>query len=140
MSSIAYFFWLGTSALGVSIVLFPTLTVFVMFAAIAAVVAAVRKPDPLRHKWKWLLLPFAIPLAILIYGAAFHFGGAPGSAPPWRAGIVEAMFWLHAFATLAILILGRRNPLVPLGLGCVQTWLSIGATFMSSMSVTNLWS
>ena len=138
MGHVKYFFWLASEAPSVAI-LAPVYAILAFAGLVIALVATVRHPELLHGKWKWLLLPFAIPIAILVYGVAFKYDGDIGTAPAWRALLIAIMFWSHVPIGLALIFIARRNWLVPVGLSAFQMWLSLCAAFMSCMSVTNVW-
>ena len=126
---------------GVQLALFaghPALTILAFAGLAVSVIAAARSPGTVRKKWKWLLLPFAMPLLILVYGMIFRSHG-PGPAPPWRTQFLYVMLWSHVPVAAILTAVVRRNCLVPLGLSCFQFWLSYGAAVMSYMAINNVW-
>jgi hypothetical protein len=136
---VGYFFWLASQSVGIGLFLLPIQAMIAFTAVVAAGFAAIWNPAQLKGKWLWLLLPFVIPVVILAFGVAFHYQGPLGSAPPWRGQVLDVLVWAHVPIGLVLLVVARRNPLVPLGLSVFQWWVSCGAAFMSYMSVTNIW-
>jgi hypothetical protein len=139
MAEVSYFFWLGTQAIEVAGFFFPGFALLAVCGLIVSTVAAIRDPQPLRRKWALLLVPVVIPIAILGYGVAFNYTGPIGSAPEWRGEIIDVLFWSQVPIGIIITAILWRNPLVPLGVVGFLMWYSIGAAFMSGMSVTNVW-
>lgn len=139
MGPVLFFFWLASQAVGVGLFLLPIYALLALTGLVVACVAAARNPAPLKGKWVWLLLPFAITVVILAYGVAFNYGGPIGSAPAWRGRVLDVLVWAHVPFGLALVAIVRRNPLVPLGLSVFQWWASCSAAVMSYMSVTNVW-
>lgn len=133
------FFWLASQAMLVGVFLFPAITVLAVAGLIAAGVAAALDPEPLRGKWKWLLLPFGFPVIILAYGVVFHQDTSTCCAPAWRAQVLYVLLAAHVVVSLVLVAVARRNPLVPFGLSGFQIFLSFSASFMSGMSVTGIW-
>jgi hypothetical protein len=139
MAQICYFFWLGSQAIEVALFFYPEFAFIAACGLIASIVAGIRNPEPLRRRWVLLVVPALIPVAILGYGVAFNYAGAMGTAPQWRSQVVDALFWSHIPVAIPIMVMLRRNPLVPLGVSGFLMWYSRGAAVMSSMSVTNEW-
>ncbi len=139
MDSLAAFLGLALLALEVGVSLFPVLAgLGITGLAVAGVAAAVR-PAPLRGRWPWLLAPSAVAPALLAYGVAFAASDPPGPVGAWHPTVLAALFWFHVPIGLALVIVFRRNPLVPLGLSAFQMWLSFGAACVASMAVTGVW-
>ncbi len=139
MGAVLYFFWLASQAIEVGLFLTPLFALMALAGLGVAGVGAYRSPASLAGKRIWLLLPFAITIAILAYGVAFNYGGSVGSAPTWRAQVLQGLVWLHAPMVLVVLVVLRRAPWVVLGLSAFQVWLSFSASIVSYMSVTNVW-
>jgi hypothetical protein len=135
---VVYFFWQAVEGLEVGFFLFPHLPVLAVLGLVAAVSAAFRGPKLTRGKWVWLNLPFLMPAAILAYGLAFKYSG-PGSAPAWRSQVIDVLVGSHVPIGLVLLVVCRRNPLVPIGLTGFQMWLSFSMGCVSYMFVTNKW-
>ncbi len=136
---IGYFFWLASQAVEAGLVLLPIPALFALAGLVTAGFAAISNSVPLKGRWVWLLLPFAIPIVILAYGVAFKYGGPLGSSPLWRGQVLDVLVWVHVPFGLILLAVARRNPLVPVGLSVFQWWASCSAAIMSYMSVTNIW-
>jgi hypothetical protein len=136
---VGYFFWLASQSIEVGLVLLPIPALFAVTGLIVAAIAAIRNPAPLKGKWVWLLLPFVVPTGILAYGVAFNYSGPLGSAAPWRGQVLEVLVWVHVPIGVVLLVVARKNPLVPIGLSVFQWWASCSAAIMSYMSVTNIW-
>jgi hypothetical protein len=126
-------------AVEVGFYFFPGPTVLAVAGLLAALVAAVRNPGPLRGKWPWLLLPAVIPAAILGVGVAFPHGGDPETAPAGPVYAIWVLLLAHLPVAIVQVALFRRNPLVPLGVSALLAWLSLGAAIMSEMAVRNDW-
>ncbi len=139
MSGLPYFFWLAGEALVVGPVLFPGLTLLAIAGVVLAVGGARGNKDVVRTRSLWLLLPFAIPLAILVFGVVFVYDGPVWSAPAWRGAMISVLISLHL--PVAAVLLWRLWTIrwVVVGVSAVQTWYSLCAGFMAGMSVTNVW-
>jgi hypothetical protein len=74
MGPVLYFFWLAPQAVGVGLVLLPIHALVGFAGLVGAWVAAVRNPAPLNGTWRWVLLPFAVPVIILVYRVVFNSG------------------------------------------------------------------
>jgi hypothetical protein len=139
MGPVAYFFWLAAQAIGVGLFLMPLHALAAFVGLFVAGVAAFRDPASLRGRWIWLVLPFALTVAILAFGVAFNYGGPIGSVPAWREQVLQGLVWLHVPVALVILMALRRAWPVVLGASVFQLWLSYSCSIMSTMSVTNGW-
>lgn len=112
-------------------------TLFAIFIAVAD-----------RRVWRvrsfWLLLPIAVPVALLAFGIAFRHDSADGagaSTIDQHRLIVDWFPWLHV--PIGIILLGCfRSVSNWLMIGCISiaaAWLSFGSQIMSWMSVTDTW-
>jgi len=140
MNSVGYFVWLARSSLEVGVVLLPHVALLALLGTIIAIAAFAQRPEATEKKWRWLLLPFLIPVIILIYGVAFRHPG-PGFSPETttRILVLQVLLWSHLPIAIILTILVRRNPLVPLGLAFLQFWVSLSTSAMAAMSVTGNW-
>jgi hypothetical protein len=139
MGGLGYFLWLAGQALIAGPVLLPVPTLLAATGLVVALAGARGNPELRRPRSLWLLLPFAVPVAILAYGVVFAYDGPVWSAPPWRRAVVAGLIGAHL--PLAALLLWRLRGirLVVLGVSAIQLWLSLCAGFMAVMSVTNVW-
>jgi hypothetical protein len=140
LNNLRYFFELARAAAEIGPALLPGLTFLALAGLVLAVLsAAANTGNLLRRRSLWLLVPFAIPVLILIYGVVFVYHGPVWSAPAWRGGIVDGLIWSHVIVAALLFWKLRGLRLVVLGLSVFQWWMSLCAGFMAGMSVTNVW-
>lgn len=139
MGYIAYFLQMIVWSLECLFLSPPILLLAALGGLVMAIIAASRCPEALRGKWKWLSLPFLMPTIIILFGMIFQYRGDIGTAPAWPGLVIAILLWSHVPIGLVLVAIARKNFLVPIGLTAFQMWLSLGAAFMSSMSVTNVW-
>lgn len=139
MDFVTRFLELAFVSVPVGLFVLSPLAAIGLVGLVAALFLAGQHPVNLQNRWGWLILPFAIPLVILLYGTIFYFDGAPGTAPDRHGFVLLGLVLLHGPLAFASLLALRSNPLVPLGMTVFQVWLSLSAGFVSSMAVSNLW-
>jgi hypothetical protein len=136
-----YFCWLGSQSIGVAAYFFPIFS-WVAWAGLGtAVMVAARSPRFWRPRSALVLLPFFIPVVILGYGVAFEWHSTPRSPVERRLTEMTVFFWSHGPLALILSGVFRRHWhwVVVIGLSLFSAWLAIGASVMSSMSITNTW-
>jgi len=140
MNGVGYFFWLAEQSIQAGLVLMPFFTLLAFLALVIAVVAHVNRPEAMQRKWRWILIPFLIPIAILIYGVVFRYTGT-GHSPDTtkRVLVLQILLWSHIPIAIILMFIVKRNPLVPLGLSFFQFWLSLSTSALAGMSVTGNW-
>jgi hypothetical protein len=115
-------------------------------AAVAGLVISLIAAICDRRVWRlralWLLLPVAIPIAILVFGDVFRADrGTPRLLADSRGEIVEWSPWLHV--PVGIILLGCfrsiSNWIIIVGISVATMWFSYGAAIYSWMCVTNIW-
>jgi hypothetical protein len=139
MDPVSFFFFLAFQAVEVFVLLAPMFSIPTVVGFIWAVREGMLQPGLLRGKWLWVLLPFLIPVLILVYGVVFKYAGRIGTAPAWREAALNYILLAHVLLVGILLVLLRRAPLIVLGLSALPFGLSISASVMASMSVTNGW-
>lgn len=146
MNGIGYFFWLAGMSwelffgLPSVSVLTLVLSILAFLGLIAATIASALRPSATKKKWRWLLLPFLIPLVMLIFGVAYRHD-VSGRSLENSIGeqVLHILLWSHIPIAILLTILVRKNPLVPIGLSFLQFWLSFCTYAVASMSVTGNW-
>ena len=136
--------WNISQAFEIGLYFFPIFACVAGTAAIVAPCLAVANLRALRARSLCMLLPFAVPFALLAFGMAFRHtqnDGVAASIVDQRRLIVEWSIWLHV--PIGVVLLGCfRSVSAWLIIGCVtvvSVWLSFGAEALSWMSVTNIW-
>ncbi len=134
----------GSESLQLSLYFYPRLAWVAGATAILALITAVADRRIWCARSLWLLLPFALPMAILAFGIVFqsHTGdGVAASTIARRKVVVEWSHWLHV--PVGIALLGCfRSVSYWLIIGCISAtalWLSFGSQVESWMCVTNIW-
>src|SRR5437867_2353975 len=96
MNGVRYFFWLARQAVECSAVV-PWLSLAAIGSAIGALYFGLDRYEKkmIHRNSLWLMVPFAIPVLILICGAAFQYGGFPGSAPEWPESLIVLLLMSH---------------------------------------------
>jgi hypothetical protein len=133
--------WWISQALEIALYFYPQLAWMAGAGVLVALIAATVDMRVWRIRSLWLLVPFAVPIAILAYGIIFAFDQAPASVIEQRRGIVEALPWLHVPIGIILLACFRSiaNWLIIGGFSTAAVWLSLGSAVLSWMSVTNIW-
>ena len=140
MNSVGYFFWLAEQSIQVGLVLMPSIALLAFLGLVIAIGSHINRPEAMQRKWRWILLPFLIPIVILLYGVFFQYAGS-GYSPDTtqRVLVLQILLWSHVPIAIIFTILVRQNPLVPLGLSFFQFWLSLSTAALAGMSVTGNW-
>jgi len=140
MNGIPYFFWLAEASLGAGLVLLFPFAFLGFLGLVIASLANSNRPEAMHRKWRWLLLPFLMPVIILIYGVIFQHTGR-GDPPDFQTRVftLEILVCSHLPIAILFMVFMRRNFLVPLGISLFQGWLSLSAAAMAGMSVTGDW-
>lgn len=140
MNGVDYFFWLAGQSIQVGLMLMPSIALLAFLGLVIAFAAHINRPEAIKRKWRWLLLPFLIPIVILLYGVIFRYAG-PRHSPETtqRVLVLQILLWSHVPIAFIFTIFLRQNPLVPLGLSFFQFWLSLSTAAMAGMSVTGNW-
>jgi hypothetical protein len=136
--------WWASQAMEGSFYFYPRLAWAAGTATLIALIVMIADRRSWRSRTLWLLLPLALPVALLAFGIAFQHvpgDGVAASTVEQRRIIVEWFPWLHV--PVGIVLLGCfRSASNWLIIGCISTvavWLCFGSQFMSWMSVTNVW-
>jgi hypothetical protein len=131
-----FFFWLGSQAFDAATYFFPGFTWIACGGLVLALIDAATHKRVWRWRSLWLLVPFALPVAILACSVMFRISNA---FVDQRVSALSVLFWSHVPVSIILLIAIRKNWLVVLGLSLFQAWISLGSTIMSTMSITNRW-
>lgn len=137
MSKSSYFFWLAGHSI-LTPILMPELTVLAILALITALVMISHDPGPTPYRNWLVVLPFVLPIIILILGVVLKYEGPPHSAPKWHADVVWLVQWSHIPIGIALGMWLRRWVFV-ICMTVFHFWLSTCASIMACMSVTNIW-
>jgi hypothetical protein len=134
--------WWLIQSLELGIYAYPSFAVAASAGLLFAAVAAVWDRSIWRLRSLWLLLPAAMPIAILAYGIAFQYDESTAqSVVEQRRQIVEWLPWLPL--PIGLILLGCFRSisrwLIIVGISVASVWLSFGTSIMSWMSVTNIW-
>ncbi len=132
------FGWWAWQAVELSLYLSPRFAWAAGAVSLVALAAAAFNCRRWRLRSLWMLSPVAVPMLILAFGSAFRNVGVTAEWP----GLVIAWFpWL--LLPLGSVLLGYFRSVsawvVILGSSTAAAWLSLGAQFLSIMSVTNSW-
>ena len=135
-------FWWVSQSLDCSLYFYPRFAWAAGAASLVALMAVASDRRVWRLRSLWMLLPIAVPMALLAFGIAFRqYTGAPMPTTDLRRHVVEAFPWLHL--PIGIILLGCfrsvSNWIIIGGISTAAVWFSFGAQIMSWMSVTNVW-
>jgi hypothetical protein len=133
--------WWASQALECSVFFFPWFSVAAGAVLLVALVVAARDRRMWRMRSLWLLLPLLVPVALLSFGIAFRYDGAPDATIEARKHIVEWSPWFVVPIGVVLLACFRSVSywLMICAISILAFWLSLGAAVMSWMSVTNVW-
>ena len=137
----AYFAWLLSMSVDLALYAVP-ITVALLFALVVAVLRHYRRAERPRIPWGAIVVGFAIPLLILVYGtirAAEGTNWTPRSGVQFAPWIVYGCLGAHV---LLVALAAWRTPNargLVVAIGACQFWWSIGAGFVALMSVTGQW-
>ncbi len=134
--------WWLIQSVELGVYVYPYLAIAAVAGLLVALIAYVRGQSAWRIRSLWLLLPAAVPVAILWFGIAFRYDDSAAQAVvEQRRQIVEWVPWLHL--PIGLILLGCFRSvaswLIIVGVSVATLWLSVGASIMSWMSVTNTW-
>jgi hypothetical protein len=134
--------WWLIQSLELGVYCYPTFALAAGVGLLVAVIAALWDRSIWRLRSLWLLLPAAMPIAILAFGIAFRYDESAAQAVvEQRRQVVEWLPWLHL--PIGLILLGCFRSvsrwLIVVGITVASVWLSFGTSIMSWMSVTNIW-
>lgn len=140
MNGVTYFFWLARGAVECSAVV-PWLSIPAIGSGIGALYFGLDRYDQkmIHRDSLWLMVPFAIPVMILICGAMFQYGSFPGSGPEWPKLLIELLLLSHIPIAGFQIWRYPKLRLVVIFLSLFQWWTSFCAAIVGAMSVTNCW-
>ena len=140
MNGLEYYFWLAIQALQV-LVLFPP-AALLMFVGVIGTVASVQflPPDRRRRATAAILIPMALPAAILLCGALLvHDTDLDSLAPRWPEWLIGGLLLAHLPVAGLLVWRVRGARWVALFSSMAVASYSCGAAFMSTMSVSGRW-
>lgn len=140
MDGVSYFFWLASQAVEVTIYFFPAALLILAGGIGAAASCQVVPRDQWRLVLSGVVIQLAVPVAILLCGVLFvHNTGLDEAAPQWPEWLVAGLLLFHLplAATLIVLLRGGRWFILAVAIAIFG--YSVGAAFMSTMSVSGRW-
>ena len=88
--------------------------------------------------WKYLLLPFLIPVMLLGAGVVFYWEYWSSDVSAFVLLILWGMLFLQAPVGIGLIIMMRGRRLFTLGVWILQVWVSFTAFAVAAMSVSGL--
>jgi hypothetical protein len=140
VNPIGYYFWLGGQAFEV-LLIFPPAGLLMAVGLIGAVCSLPRvSPARWRQALAAVLLPLAVPAAILLCGVLLvHDTALDTEAPRWPEWLVGGLLVAHLPLAAALVCWLRGARWFALSVSAAVAGYSCGAAFMRIMSVSGRW-
>ena len=136
-----YFFWLASIGFSVFAYAWPVSLLVVGWLVWAGAGAWRRRTVVEPAARRLLLLGFATPVLLLLYGT-LHAAGPEWTPQPGAAiapAVVYGALLVHLAVVATIAYRSRAGRSLILAAGMLQLWVAIGMGFVALMSVSGVW-
>ena len=122
-----------------AIYLWPVSAVLAAIAIAAITIGFPLRDASLRHKLTFVLIPYAMPIVIMVIGAVLRYDGPPHPqwvAPPeWRAWVLWFAVLANILAVIAVVMLARGARIRAAAVSVPSIWLSLSSGFIAGVAI-----